>query len=182
MLDNLTGYSKDGVGKVTIHDRDYLLTDDYYPLTAIVLAFGEGTDNKSYNYRLAKSVLDAKEYFDDLNIVAQAEVAEILDDLGVECERIGSLSDSSQLNSEYSSKEIIQRTKQYDGERVYIAHPAHIQRVKNIGENLGLSGDIFTPEKVEWPSKDQQRWVRSPKKWVAREIWVRIHHKIKGWI
>lgn len=184
MFENLTGFSsKDtGLEKVDINERTYIKTADLNPSVLVVLAFGSGTDSNSYNAVLADAAEDAKEHFDNISIIAQAEVADILEGRSVECEKVGEKSSDSTIKPKYSTAEIIKKTSECNLDRIYLAHPAHIERVERIGYKQNLPGGLITLEEVKWPSEDPQKWVRSPINWALREIFVRMHHKIKGWI
>jgi hypothetical protein len=67
-------------------------------------------------------------------------------------------------------------------EVVFVAHPAHVYRVQEIGKKVGLEGGVFIPEEVVWPIDDLQEWVRNPESWGKRERLVRAHHWLKGWV
>ncbi len=88
---------------------------------------------------------------------------------------------SGTVASEYTTEDILREGKSdLDGDVAYVAHPAHVQRVRDIGSDLGMGEDIFIPDEVRWPSNDPEPWVRHPAVWAPREVVARTYYEIKS--
>jgi len=195
MLRNLAGYNGN-LDEVKTSRGIYRTNRDTKPSVALAQSFGAGTGADSYNYRLANAVLASREIFGErLPAIVQAEVGECLENYGgsnyyiVGENDVYSEGESSSLMSKIDTAGVLEASrdliKSQGGDItnvVYVAHPAHIERVMQIGEKMGLEGIPFIEKEVVWPTNDSQKWVRSKGMWVPREIATRIHHKIKGLI
>jgi len=192
ILRNLKDYYEVGLEEIGLEERTYRTVSDYSPDLLLASAFGGSTDENSYNQILAQTVKDARNFFGkDLPTVVQAEINFNLsseeDIFSVfeehvygEGERALAFSNKSTGDLFTEFLRVIKRENLESKKPLFIAHPAHIYRVLEIGKKLGLEGAPFIPSQVYWPSRDNQLWVKSPWFWVPREILTRLHHKVKG--
>lgn len=67
---------------------------------------------------------------------------------------------------------------------LYVAHPAHMERVIAIGKKLDFRGIPFVDKEVIWNTGQESLGAGatvSPQKWRRRELVTRAHHLLKGW-
>ena len=193
---------------IDFHDLDheeveggrYRTDPDFEPEVILTQAFGADYDEHSYNKILAETAADARNYFDiDVPIIAQAEVAELLEESGEEnVYRVGQVydeEDEDRVISKHTTKEIMDLhfeeivDQNLDPDSVlYVSHPGHTHRTMELGKNAGpdedsgLYGSSFIPREVEWAPNDEQWQVRSERNWIVWEMGSRAHHNIRGWI
>lgn len=189
---NLLSYSDEELEEVEVNGEQYLADPDYDPEAVIGQAFGADLGKDSYNRVLAETVSDAQDFYsEEVDVFVQEEIAECLDEeLREDAFVAGEVYDDgedSHMVSKYSTKEMFElqhdnvQREGLDPEKVlYVSHPAHMERVKGIGENIGFDGRSFVRSEVEWPSDDDQPWVRSPLHWVPRELAARSFRKLRG--
>lgn len=195
LLKNLTNYQREGLENVEINGRYYRTNPDANPSIMFALAFGESDEGDSPNNSIAMAVEDAREYFKkDLPAMIQSDLGGSLIESGardfymVDNPYDHSNEGKSLALSKISSKEVMELGV-YEAERngfdlnsiLYVAHPAHMERVIALGENMGLHGEPFTMEKPSWSQNDPQLWVRHPFLWIPREILTREYHNLKGY-
>lgn len=189
---NLFNYSDEELDEIEVNGQNYLADPGYSPEAVVGQAFGADLNEDSYNQVLAETVSDARDFYDEeIEVFVQEEIAECLDEeLREDAFVAGEVyeeGEDSHMVSKYSTKEMFElhhgnvEREGLDPEKVlYIAHPAHMERVKGIGDNIGFNGRPFIRSEVEWPSEDDQPWVRSPLHWTPREIAARSFRKIRG--
>lgn len=190
---NLFDYNDTGLEEIDLEGSRYRTNPEFEPEIILAQAFGADYDDESYNQKLADTVTDARDYFgQDIIVLAQAEIATLLKENGEEnIYSIGKVyheDEDTAAVSKYTTKEIMdhnfEKIKDQDLDpeaALYVSHPAHTERVIQVGEKSGLDGEPFILDEVEWPSNDsKQWWVRSPYRWAPREVIARIHHKVAG--
>jgi len=189
ILRNLLGYREESLEEVEIDGRRYMTDGGFSPLYILGQAFGASSDESSYNHRLAQSVLDAWEHFQqDIPAIVQSEIGVCLDGLGANgyfTRRVGQMYESGEATSLVASKidtrGVLTESKQvldvlglpYDL-GLFVAHPFHMARVLHTAHGVGLEGKPFVRKKAEWPRNDSQPWVRSPFSFVPREFFARF--------
>jgi len=195
LFKNLTNYNDSSLEIIGINGIHYKTRVDFTisgkPSVMIGQAFGGDEDKRSYNHNLALSVRDARDLFGkDIPAIVQEQIALNLKGLGIEnfyeiginwrqkLKETGHCINTPDVFDEVD--EIIEKNN-YDRKKVlFLAHPAHTQRVLNIARKRGLEGYPFIREKVEWPKDSFQCSVNGPRIWAVREICARIHHKMYG--
>jgi len=189
---NLLSYDSEKLEEVDIDGTEYLADPDYRPEAVIGQAFGADMDEGSYNQVLADTIEDAQSFYDeDLEVFVQKEVAECMQEMMREGAIVAGETyaddETAMAVSKYSTKEMFElhhenvMREDLDPESVlYVAHPAHMERVKGIGDNIGFEGRPFISSEVEWPSDDNQLWVKSPLLWGPRELAARSFRKLRG--
>jgi len=194
ILGNLTDYVNSSLEVVEVEGRKYRTDPSLDPSAIITASFGETCGLDSYNRITAQALIDARKVFGkerNLDAFVEGEIGQWLDDFGEkDYTSVGYTEEESGMVYSGASTDQITRKiyesyikENYDAERVLsIAHPAHIFRVLEVGEVIGLGKNPFFPNEVTWLSNDPQPWVRGPGYWRPREIATRIHHKIKGLI
>jgi hypothetical protein len=191
LLRNLLGYTSRKLGRIEVNGRSYSMDPDYSPDVIVAMAFGADMGECSYNQVLADAVSDAEEFHGhDMPVFAQTDIAECLKDVDENVFTAGQVyepGETAYAVSKHSTKQILAifhekiLGKGLDPEKVlYISHPAHMERDKQIGKGIGFDGRPFVRSEVEWPSDDGQLWARSPIMWAPREFLVRIFRKIRG--
>ncbi len=191
LLENLLNYSHDSLVSFSVDGRPYkgVLERDR---SAIV---GASFGTTSCNERLARAAYDARCYFNpEMPAILQKEVFDNYVRMhGVyRTMSIGTDSnkDISSVVSEVDTREVLTVVREVldanflDPKKVvYVAHPAHMHRVIAVGKKLGLYGVPFFEGEVRWSdADDRQRWTISPARWALREIFARVHHKLKGYM
>ncbi|MEK6906259.1 MAG: hypothetical protein AABW81_01415 [Nanoarchaeota archaeon] len=189
IFDNLTDYNSPILNIINIEGRKYKTKLDYKPSLSLGFSFGENNHNTKYNPTLAQTIKDAEIKFSKIPILLQYEVWESFkkdEKLGNNIYLVGDkyevcpkgTKEVLEMMIEIADKEgLIKKSP------LYTTHPAQAFRTLEIGKKLGLEGYPFIKADVQWPSKNiHTSFVRSPKKWAKREIMVRVHHKLKGWI
>lgn len=189
---NLLSYDDESLEEVEVNGERYLADPDYSPESVVGQAFGADLDEGSYNQVLAETISDARDFYgEDLEIFVQEEIAECMDEgLAEEAFVAGEVyngEEDSRMVSKYSTKEMFElhhgnvEREGLDPESVlYVAHPAHMERVSRIGDSIGFEGRPFLRSEAEWPSEDGQPWVRFPLHWAPREIAARTFREIRG--
>lgn len=147
------------------------------------------------NDRLSRAVKDAKTYFGPTPFIGQREVYDrfavnflttTVMDFPV-CERLQA---NTILRTDVTTKDVFDEAMslmnkyEFDMQKVlYVAHPAHVFRVMEMGRRLyGLDGEPFIESDFVYSSKDGQKFARSAGKFAVREVMARVHHKLHGWI
>ena len=188
LLENLLGYSHKSLTDIAVADKKYR-TIPAKPSVIVGAAFG----TTSCNERLADAVYDARMHFDpELPAIIQREIFDkYVQRYGMhKTISVGTdnSTDISAVVSEIDTKGVLSIARDIidanylDRERlVYVAHPAQMHRVIAVGKKLGLNGVPFLEQEVYWSdSDDRQRWTISPVRWALREVFARVHHKLKG--
>jgi len=188
LLKNLMNYNE-RLGTFESGDRLYRTNQRFRPSVVVIPSFGAGLGDDSYNATLARTLIASRELFGNLPVIAQSEVCSFLN--GSEEGNFYSIGESycsgesSRLISKISTKDILKSSRRIIAEKglnprkvLYISHPAHLLRIMSLGNRMGLGGFPFITNDVEWPTEDQQPWVRSKAKWAVREILARIHDGI----
>ncbi|MDP2628625.1 MAG: hypothetical protein Q8P15_01875 [Nanoarchaeota archaeon] len=181
---NLTSYREKKLNVVDVNERTYFTDSSFNPNLIIGMAFGANYDEKSHNYKLAKAVIDSREYFGkEIPVLVQSEIGECLMRSGEKnFYFVGenyAEGESSLIKSKIDTEGIFKhckkiiKSKGLGNKILYVAHPAHMQRVLDTAKKQGLEGIPFVSEKVEWLD-DAQPWVTSPYLWVPREIVARV--------
>ncbi len=186
LLENLLDY-KEPLDLINITGREYRTKSDYHPNVIFTLAFGEN-EKSSYNENLALATINAKTYFDNPLTIVQSNVFNFLQDYTSDYISIGQNNLSTRLIlSKISTSDcfnlldnILDENNLNKDKILYIAHPAHIYRVMEIGKKRSFFGFPFIEKEVVWPKDDEQLWIRKAYFWVPREFLCRIHHKVKG--
>ncbi len=63
-----------------------------------------------------------------------------------------------------------------------LAHPDHAWRVKMIVEKFGLKALVVNTANVPYDLMSTQKWTRSKRQFVLREIAVKLYFLLRGWI
>ncbi len=192
---NITDYN-DILDSVEVGGNDYRTTLALMakePRALVGFAFG----GDEYNKVTAKTIVDARRYFNDdkIPIYVQAEVGNCLEELGIGDGLhsygtvYGMREEASSQVSKVNAREVfgymlpqMNRDSVPAWDLAFFGHPAHIHRVQGIGKKMGLEGGVFLPKEVSWPKDDIQGWVRSEDAWRIREIVTRMHHIGLGWV
>jgi hypothetical protein len=181
-LKNLFGYKDSNFNEVKILGERYLFDEAFKPEYIMGHAFGADFDAGSYNYKLAKSIVAAREYYGkNLPAIVQSEVGICLERLGQEnlycVGEVYGKGESSVMKSKISTRGIVELSKKevvnldlHFDRTLLTGHPYHIQRILDDAEGKGLTGAAFIHSNVEWPKTDSQLWVRYPWLFVLREI------------
>jgi len=190
LLENLLNYSHKSLVSFSIGDRPYKCVLERDRSGVVSASFG----TTSCNERLARAAYDARCYFNpEMPAILQREIFDNYVRMhGVyRTMSVGTDNDKdiSRVVSEIDTRGVLQITRDIldanflDPKKVvYIAHPAHMHRVIDVGKKLGLYGVPFFEQEVEWSdADDRQRWTISPARWALREVFARIHHRIKGY-
>ena len=186
---NLKDLRNDSLETVVVNKRSYrILPNLSSPDIIFGFSFGLKKGAGSVNYGLGQSIIDIRDYYDfDIPAIVQERMAPCLDDLSVaNYHAIGRDSDYDWRLESHDILELsIEKAREEGlsiGRVVYVAHPAHVQRVMDCGVKLALNGYPFVSSRVQWSENDPERWVRSEKIWVMREIVARMLYKMKGYI
>ena len=190
LLKNMLGHNGENLEKIVINSGSYLTKSnkDFFPAYMIGLSFGADISESSYNNRLAECVLNAEEYFkESIPKIIQYEVRRCLKNSNTNPQSIYTIGEGynqkekSLVLPKISTKDVLIESKRLIEKlnlpldsALFIAHPCHMERVLYTAEKLGIYGEPFIREKVEWSEKDPQLWVRSPFFFVPREIIARI--------
>lgn len=189
ILANVTGFRSDLLEDVIINKKSYrVLPGLSFPDVIFGLSFGLNRAVDSVNYGLAQSIIDIRDHYgSEIPAIVQERMTPCLDDLSVG--NYHAVGRDSDYNWRLDSHDILQLSIERAVELglsidriIYVAHPAHVQRVMNCGVKLGLNGCPFILSKVQWSENDPERWVRSKRIWVSREIVARIVYRMKGYI
>jgi hypothetical protein len=186
MFRNMLDYDNSTLERLSIDGRDYKAEHCHLvPDIVFGLSFGLNRDRSSVNYGLAQSILDIRTHFqEDIPAIVQDRMVPCLEDLSVgNFYRVGKDSDYSwRLDSHDILALSIEKAQ---GERLslkrvlYVAHPAHVQRVRDCGARIGLVGVPFVSGNVQWSENDEEKWVRTAHRWFFREIVARAIYKVK---
>ncbi len=190
LLENILRYADCSLEKIMVDGRAYR-TVHHEPTVIIGAAFG----TTSCNERLAQSAKDAREYFGKtLPAILQKEIFDFYSlNFGADNTYFVGTDDNkgaSLVKSEIDTRGVLQGAQAImnhleldSGKVLYVAHPAHMQRVMDVGKKLGLKGEPFVENRVRWSDAyDRQRWTTSSPKWALRELLARAHHKYKGYV
>jgi len=63
-----------------------------------------------------------------------------------------------------------------------LAHPDHVWRVKMVVEKFGLKTVIVDTSDIPYDPESTQKWTRSKKQFVIREVAMRFYFLLRGWI
>lgn len=184
LFKNLQNYHDKNLKLVNVNGRGYRTYPDFNPNVIIGMAFGANYDEKSYKNKLAKAIVDSREFFGkELAVIVQKEIGECLRRIGEKkFYFVGENYEEGEKSLLFSKIDTnlilgyckdIMKKERLQNKAVYVAHPAHVYRVMKTGENKGIEGFPFIPEKTNWLN-DSQIWVRSPLFWIPREILTRI--------
>ncbi len=187
---NMLDYSHGSLTEIVAADRKYRAIPAEKRSVIVGTAFG----TTSCNERLADTVYGARMHFDpELPAILQKEIFDRYVQLYGVHKTISVGTDNnkdiSTVVSEIDTKGVLSIARDIidenylDRERlVYVAHPAHMQRVIEVGKKVGLSGVPFLEQEVQWSnSDDRQRWTISATRWFFRELLARVHHKWNGY-
>jgi len=189
LLENILNYSDRSLSNIKVEDREYRTVIEGGHPVIVGLAFG----TTSYNGRLAQAVHDSRAFFGiNLPAMLQKEIFEsYVQKYGDKnTVSIGAANENiSSVISEIDTKRVLELAKENIDSRklsafgvIYVAHPAHVHRVIEVGNKLGIYGTPFIEKEVKWSdADDKQRWTISPSRWAVREVLTRIHHKLKGY-
>lgn len=191
-FDNLGDYNE-RLDSINLKEATYKTKKGFRPSVIVALSFGNSRDKYSYNFRLAKILKDAVSITKCRKVILEEAVYQIFcknfNQSKLKMFKFGEHAEDSLLNSSINTREgliltkkIIKKNKFNSKKILFIAHPAHIFRVLEIAKKLGLNGESFIEKKGFYPKKDGQIFARWKTTFVLREILVRIHHKILGWI
>lgn len=187
-LENLYDFEDDSLEQIDVDDTTYRGDPNFEPSVIVAQAFGANTDEDSYNQILAETIDDAREFYGEVPVVAQSEIVERLEEdayfeSGEDIQRVFENSTESDLISDYSTAEVLEETsnvidqQDYDSDSaLLVSHNAHMHRVLTTARQVGIDGEPFLRDQVEWPQDDKQEWVRSPENWSQREPLSRAHH------
>jgi len=196
LLKNILDYKEKGLERKTIEGTTYRTRADIEPSIIFGFSFGQSTEEGSPNYRIARSIIDAREFYGKgLPTIVQSEVGECLlklgdknfyeSDEGYKTDKRKKSLALPQISTKQAMDNSVLMAEDKNLKKdavLYAAHPAHMERVMAIGKKVGLESSPFITEEVSWSSRDNQKWVRSPYLWIVREILTRIHHKIFGYV
>lgn len=182
-MGDISDYKDTRLEELDIGDSSYKAVPEFEPETITLPAFGADTNIDSYNQILAQTARDANDFYEeDMNVIAQAEVAECLEhnNYDEQFENVHSLfevSEQSNLQSDYSTANFAQEVNEimlqedYDTRKVlFTAHNAHMGKFLHAVEEVGLEGEPFMRKDLVWPENDSQKWVRNSENWKYREI------------
>lgn len=188
MFRNMLDYHNSTSQRLSIDGRDYKTERcQRAPDVILGLSFGINQHRGSINHGLALSVLDIRKHFqEEIPAIVQDRMGPCLEELAAEhCYRVGRDADYSRR---LDSHDILQLSiERAQAERLslksvlYVAHPAHVQRVMECGARMGLVGPPFVAASVRWSERDQEGWVRTAARWVTREVAARVVYKVKGY-
>jgi len=187
---NMLDYSHSSLAEIVVSDKKYRTVSAEKPSVIVGASFG----TTSCNMRLAEAVYDARIYFNpELPAIVQKGIFDNYINMhgihktisvGTDTDR-----DISKVVSEVNTRGVLSLARDVidanyldRGKLLYVAHPAHMQRVIEVGKKLGLNGVPFLESDVQWSDRDdRERWTISPARWALREIFARVHHRIKGY-
>lgn len=188
---NLTDYKGSNEPVRSSRGRDYI-TDKNFPGGYMLgLAFG-GRDTPATK-RLAINAEDCRDIFDrpSMPLVSQwailVNMPRVLeDDYSIDSKLKGVAGEEVALNTreamEIAREHIISEYgRNALREAVYIAHPAHMQRVIWLGEKLDFKGVPLVDRTIVW-NEDLTDGTSSPKAWKKQELIKRVHHLLNRWI
>ncbi len=189
MFRNMLNYHTSTSERLSIDDRKYEAEPCHStPDIIFGLSFGLNHHQGSVNYRLARSILDIRVHFQaDIPAVVQERIVPCLEELSVgNFYWVGKDSDYSwRLDSQDILTLSIEKA-QAEGLKfdkvLYVAHPAHVQRVLYCGAKMGLVGAPFVSATAQWSEDDEEKWVQTANRWLLREIAARVVYKVKGYI
>ncbi len=192
---NLTDYNDSLLARVEIGDRMYNTKIPLEGEYLLGLAFGGRETHATQS--LARSAIDARKISEkNLPLIAQwailVNIPKIrFDDYSIDSETKGSAPYEASLNT----REVMERARQFIIEEhgqnslkhaIYLAHPAHMERVIGIGKKLDFQGIPFVDaDIVGWNTGQEHLGAGatvSPSKWLKRELVTRLNHIIKGWM
>ncbi|MFH1506396.1 MAG: hypothetical protein ABIE94_05420 [archaeon] len=191
IFSNLTDYHDPDLSQIVVDGTSYMTLAEYEPSVIVGLSFGADYGEGSVNASLAQSVLDAQEYFgQDLQAIVQSEIGTCMSRLGeddyVHVGENYAEGEGAAMRSKESTGTILEYSREHmeslnldTGSILYVAHPAHMQRVIALGRSLGLEGQPFLGD-IGWSEDDPQLWVRNGALWLPREVVVRTYDVITG--
>ncbi len=190
---NLSSYQNILLHEININNSIYVTHKSFRPSIIFAFSFGAEYDKNSINSELFQSVVAARKCFGkNLPAIVQSEI-----------KSSGSLKDCYEMGENYLDEEkslflpkndldtwkisqlFVKKSKEQNldlSSVLYVAHPAHIQRVLMVGEKQMLKGCPFVKKQMPWSVNDKQMWTKSCNLWIQREILTRIFYKLKGQI
>jgi hypothetical protein len=189
LLENILDYSDRSLTNINVEDREYRTVVEGRHHVIVGLAFG----TTSCNERLAQTVHDARAFFGiNLPAILQREIFESYVQKYGDKKTVSIGATNGNITSaisEIDTKGVLELAKENIDSRklstfgvIYVAHPAHVHRVIEVGNKLEIYGTPFIEKAVKWSdTNDKQRWTISPSRWAVREVLTRIHHKFKGY-
>jgi hypothetical protein len=188
---NLTNYSNPLPSTEFVKDRTYHTDIDFRGAYMLGLAFG-GRDAPATK-RLAINAEDCREIFEQQSLPLISQWAILVNmpeiktqDYSIDSRSLGSVGTEAALNTREAME--IARERVISGygrnslkEAIYIAHPAHMQRVIWIGEKLDFKGIPFLDTEQIWNSNVVDG-TSSPSRWRRQEFAKRLHHLWNRWI
>jgi len=192
LLRNLTNYRNEKLTEIEVNNEKYRTFMGYNPDFLIGFSFGANMNKNSVNEQLSKAIISAQKYFGHSPTFVQAEIGNMLKkqnqtefyELGKEF--IYKSKQKPNILSNINSEEIMnlaikeKENLNIGNKGLYIAHPAHIERILQIANKKGLESSIFIPVNSKWNNEDIQKWTNSKYLWMPREIAVRLQHKLTG--
>jgi hypothetical protein len=173
-LRNLSDYHSPETQAVNIDQRRYKTVKKFNPRAIFALSFGVD----GYNSVLAKALKDARQYFgNNAPLLAQWDVKEryslLFDEEIYPVEARNAVYTTTRgVFKSAREKYFVDRPDALDS-IVFVAHPAHMERVLVTASQEGLEGVPFTPASVLWNrASNTQRWTNSKVHWVSRELWI----------
>jgi hypothetical protein len=188
LFKNLVNYEDPMLREVTPRhsDKAYLTDTQFQPGFALGLAFGN--KDAPATVSLAVALWDSGEFFGPVPVIAQQAILvncafrRERDFWSIDTGLKGDCSHDVPLKTyEAMEKARIIADKEGLGERrvLYVAHPAHMERVMRIGEKLGFEGEPFVEKTPVWNDRVND-YTKSPEAWKPYEIKARVHHLFTG--
>ncbi len=191
LLENLLNYSHKSLVSFSIEGKPYRGVLEHGRSAIVGASFG----TTSCNISLARTAYDARCYFNpEMPAVLQKEIFDNYVRMhGVYRTMSVGMDNNKNISSVVSEidtrgvltvvREVLDANFLDPKKVVYVAHPAHMQRVIDVGKKLGLYGVPFFEQEVQWSDPDdRQRWTISPARWALREVFARVQHKLKGYM
>jgi hypothetical protein len=191
---NLTSYNPGGLIGTVISGRRYLTNPICEPAYSIVLAFGNEETFASKS--LVITAKDSRIFFDyNLPLIGQYAVMKNMseirkNDWTIDTMTKGELTKDVPKNSR-ECLEIAREIVISDYGRgalengLFIAHPAHMERVLGLAKKLDFKGNPFVESVPVWNVGQEKLGAGatvSAEDWKKYEIKARLHHTLKGWI
>ena len=148
----------------------------------LVLSFGGRESGQGLTNKYLANIISQKT---DLPIVAQNEIAEILQDESVYCEYV--IKEHQTYGAYLDTYEVLRQSFEYcktKGWRnaLIIAHSDHLWRAVETAKKIGFHATAADTKMVPYDKKSNQLWTRNRSLFISREILTRIMYLAKGWI
>ena len=180
-------------GESDIIRREYYTDPEFNPKFMLGLAFGNKYCKATQS--LAITAQHARAFYNIpfLPLIAQYAILSniplvLQNDWETDTRTNGRIVDDVPMNSRQMlevARGIIDEENLDPTKALYIAHPAHLERVVWLAENIGFRGKPFVEVNPVW-NTGQEKYdagaTISQKEWKKKEKLVRLHHILKGWV